>query len=182
MVNPKIKRKSVMLVTKVRREVPLRGFLAEKYSDMIFKSLMKFGLTSALLFSVVGCELDSTDSVCDATEMNQIHVDFRATVTVIYDNGQPVDGAQVSIIFSKTPCAEIRKGYFNFDRLTVNGYAESGLVGYNFQNGADLIEVVVRVQTTTGDIEDIQTILASDLVSLNGQTRLVNFTIDHFPR
>jgi hypothetical protein len=129
----------------------------------------------------VGCELDSTDSVCDATAMDEIHVNFRATVTVTDENGQPVNDASVAIDFSKTPCDDIPKGFFNFDRITINGYTESGLVGYNFQNTEDYVEVTLSVQTSQGYAEDTQSIFASQLGSFAGQTRLINFTFDQFP-
>lgn len=148
---------------------------------MTFNNIAKISVASLVFILVQACEIDSTDAECEATSMSEIHVNFRATAQVVDENGQNVDNAQVSFYFSKTPCGEIPKGFFPFDRTTINGYAESGIVGYNFQNGADYVEVQVNVQTQLAYREDTKSILASDLVSFNGQTRLINFTFTGLP-
>ena len=110
-------------------------------------------LVFSITFIYHGCDDYEELDECDKTEEPLISAGAIVNVTVVKNDGTPVEDAYLNVTISKTPCSGNTHGYFNFNGFTdENGKFITSVVYYNLSNSEDKVHVDVTI-TGTGQLK-----------------------------
>lgn len=89
------------------------------------------------------------DDECDKTEEALIKIGAIVNVTVVKNDGTPVEDAYLNVTISKTPCSGNTHGLFEFNGFTdANGKFKSTVAYYNLSNSEDRVNVGITITGT----------------------------------
>lgn len=111
-------------------------------------------LIFSILFLFNSCDDNlNLEDPCGKTEKPLINAGAIVNVTVVNNDGTPVEDAYLNVSIYKYPCSGDAHGFFKFNGFTnVDGKFTTTLVNYNLGNSEDKVFVEVTI-TATGKVE-----------------------------
>ena len=115
---------------------------------LTFLSVLILVISMSFFFSRCNLYNDEEDE-CDKTEEPLISAGAIVNVTVVKNDGSPVEDAYLNVTVSKTPCSGNTHGIFKFNGFTdTNGKFKTTVVYYNLSNSEDRVNVDVTITAT----------------------------------